>query len=79
MAALHILAPFQVDETKGERTCRAGPGVRRVLCRFLSTTTFDQQGYPICWLVSVIWLLDLLPFGDVALGNQDWEVLKHRQ
>jgi hypothetical protein len=42
-------------------TCRAGPGVRRVLCRFLSTTTFDQQGYPICWLVSVIWLLALLP------------------
>ena len=45
----------------GDATCRAGPIVRHVVSRFLETTTFDQQGYPICWLVSVIWLLALLP------------------
>ena len=41
--------------------CVASPILRHTIGKFLQPTTFDQQDYPICWVVSVIWLLALLP------------------
>ena len=41
--------------------CIANDTLRSTLGRFFPPTTFDQQEYPICWMVSVVWLLALLP------------------
>ena len=41
--------------------CAASPTLRHTIGRFFRPISFDQQQYPICWIVSVVWLLALLP------------------
>lgn len=53
--------------------CIANDTLRSTIGRLFTTITFDQQQYPICWMVSVVWLLALLPRltgrGEADLGG----------
>ena len=53
--------------------CFANDTLRSTIGRLFTTITFDQQQYPICWMVSVVWLLALLPRlterGEADLGG----------
>ena len=41
--------------------CAERPALRHTIGRLFRPISFDQQQYPICWIVSVVWLLALLP------------------
>ena len=41
--------------------CAVRPTLKRTIGRLFEATVFDQQEYPVCWVVSVVWLLALLP------------------
>ena len=41
--------------------CSSNPLLKQIVARYLAPVHFDQQHWPVCWLVSVMWLLALLP------------------
>ena len=60
------------------QACAASPTLRRTIGRlYFAPVAFDQECYPICWLVAVVWLLALLP-RLVGTRNRDLKQLVDR-